>query len=245
MLFNYWVLVVWYISRLTGGCYPSQQSLQLFLLTQRIAALFSPGSFPSEHVWEHFSKCNQILFLLFPGGISRGHDLHAVRPVHRSVPSRDQCADVLWDDRELGVHHGQARRHMGGRSAAGATRAANSSAGHWGRRSSRRDTVRALRGANLHRAPRHTVRPGSHLRWCTTLVVLWLLLLSADAVHHLQLAPHRSQDPPRRAGLHPRQQEADPARKPDELHRGGAGHPLRLLHHPGEHLQHHQRVHGG
>lgn len=104
--------------------------------------------------------------------------------------------------------------------------------------------MRALCGPDLPRSPRHAVRSGTHLRWRAPLVVLRLLLLPAYAFHHLQLAGHRSQDPQRRAGLRAWQQEADPAGEPDELCCSGTGDPIRLLHHPGEHMQYCDSVYG-
>ncbi|XP_056273421.1 uncharacterized protein LOC130195746 isoform X1 [Pseudoliparis swirei] len=191
-------------------------------------------------------SCRIIPYLEFPpsppGGVSGGHDLHTLRPVHRPLPRRRRRASVPRDDGELGVDRGQAGHHLGRRSAAGAARAADPPAGERGRRPGG-GAVRALRGPHLHRPPGHAVRARPHVRRRPPLVALRLLLLPPDALHHRQLAGHGAQDPERRPRR--RRPRADPSGEPDELRRGGAGHPLRLLHHPGEHLQRGGRLHGG
>lgn len=190
------------------------------------------------------SPCiNPCCLSSFPGGLSGRHHVHAVRSLHRPLPSRHQRADVLRDDRELRLHHGQAGCHLGGRAAAGPARGGAAPAGHRGAWVQRQPPGRALRGEDLHGPARHHLRAGSHLRRGAALVVLRLLFLFAHPVHHYLLPGDSEENQEGRKSLHEGKQATDSAGKSDELHSGGFDHFIWILHHSWKHLQHCDCVH--
>lgn len=188
----------------------------------------SPGSI-SINLHSHFS---------FPGSFSWSHHIHTVRPLHRPVSCCHQRADVLWDDRKLHLDDGQAGCHLGGRTAAGPARDCAAPAGKRGPRIQRQPTGRAVCGEDIHRTAWHHLRVSSHLRWGKTLVVLWLLFLSAHPFHYYLLPGNSKENQEGRKGLHKGEQTTNSAGKSDELHSGGFDHFIWILHHSWKHLQH-------
>lgn len=136
------------------------------------------------------------------GGVSGSHHVHTVCPLHWPVSCRHQRADVLWDDRELHLDHGQAGRHLGGCPPAGPARGGAAPAGQGGPRVQWQCPRRALRGEDLHGTARHHLRAGSHLRRGTALVVLRLLFLFAYPVHYYLLPGDSEENQEGRKSLH-------------------------------------------